>query len=314
MLMAILLVSGAVAGQGDRGATLLSDDTTFEVVATIAVPDAPHGICFSGDGRFAYVACEGNHTVSVIRTTTAPGPTPGPAKTEVVVLGMIHSGHRTSTHYDLDVVRDLVRAIDPDSICVEIPPNRFDRAAAEFRETGTITETRVRVFPEYVDVIFPLTRELDFRIVPTAGWTAQMNDYRRAALGRISRDPARASEWAEYQASMETMDRAIQAIDGEDDPRSIHRDEYDSIIRRGLGGPYDTYFNDDLADGGWDNINAKHYALIAAHLDRVRGRGQRVLITYGAAHKGWFLRMLRKRDDVMLLEVGPFLDEIDALK
>ena len=92
MLMAILLVSGAVAGQGDRGATLLADDTTFEVVATVAVPDAPHGICFSADGRFAYVACEGNHTVSVIRTTTAPGPTPGPANTEVVGRGLVDSG------------------------------------------------------------------------------------------------------------------------------------------------------------------------------------------------------------------------------
>ena len=73
-------------------------------------------------------------------------------------------------------------------------------------------------------------------------------------------------------------------------------------------------FNDDLADGGWDNINAKHYALIARHLDTVRGRGQRVLITFGAGHKQWLLRELRQRDDVMLLEVRPFLDEIDEMK
>ena len=208
-------------------------------------------------------------------------------------------------------MRPLVRAIDPDSICTEIPPNRFDKAAAEFRETGAIAEQRVKVFPEYVDVIFPLTRDMDFEIIPTAGWTAQMNVYRRATLDRISKDPDRASQWAEHEAAMAAMDEAIKAMDGEDNPRVIHTDSYDSAIRRGLSGPYNRYFNDDLADGGWDNINAKHYALIARHLDAVRGRGQRVLITFGAAHKGWFLRKLRHRDDVTLLEVAPFLDAIE---
>jgi hypothetical protein len=110
---------------------------------------------------------------------------------------------------------------------------------------------------------------------------------------------------------MAAMDRAIEAMDGEDNPRVIHTDSYDSAIRSGRSGPYNRYFNDDLADGGWDNINARHYALIAAHLDAVRGRGRRALITFGAGHKGWFLRKLRRRDDVMLLEVGPFLDTVE---
>lgn len=46
----------------------------------------------------------------------------------------------------------------------------------------------------------------------------------------------------------------------------------------------------------------------------MRGRGQCVLITFGAGHKQWLLRELRQRDDVMLLEVRPFLDEIDEMK
>ncbi len=304
---------GIVNNAGSSTVSIL-DVAAKTIAGSLAVGEMPIVVRAHPQAELIYVASEGNHTVSVIRAARAPGPAPGEAKTEVVVLGMIHSGHRTSERYGVDVVRNLVRAIDPDFICAEIPPNRFDRAAAEFRNTGAVIEKRVTVFPEYVDVIFPLTREMDFEIVPTAGWTTEMNDYRRAALGRISRDPARASQWAEHQAAMDAMDTAIHAIDGEDNPRPIHTDEYDSIIQRGLSGPYNTYFNDDLADGGWDNINAKHYALIARHLDAVRGRGQRVLITFGAGHKGWFLRTLRQRDDVTLLEVGPFLDEIDATK
>ena len=110
---------------------------------------------------------------------------------------------------------------------------------------------------------------------------------------------------------MAAMDDAIKAIGGDDDPRTIHTDAYDRIIERGFG-PYNEHFNDDLADGGWDNINAKHFALIAAHLDSIRGQGRRVLVTFGAAHKGWFLSRLGERDDVTLLEVAPFLDEIES--
>ena len=302
---------GIVNNAGGNTVSIL-DVAAKSIVGSLTVGEMPIVVRAHPDGEHIYVASEGNHTVSVIRATRAPARTPADTKTEVIVLGMIHSGQRTSERYGLDAVRDLVRAIDPDFICAEIPPNRLDKAAAQFRETGTITEPRVKVFPENVDVIFPLTREMQFVPVPTAGWTAQMNDYRRAALARIAQDPARAAQWAEHEAAMAAMDRAITAIDGDDNPRVIHTRAYDRLIEQGLWGPYNTYFNDDLGDGGWDNINAKHYALIARHLDTVRGRGRRVLITFGAAHKGWFLRKLRRRDDVTLLEVGPFLDAVQG--
>ncbi len=36
-------------------------------------------------------------------------------------------------------------------------------------------------------------------------------------------------------------------------------------------------------------------------------RGRRLLITFGAGHKYWFLERLRGRNDVRLLDPGPFL-------
>ena len=65
--------------------------------------------------------------------------------------------------------------------------------------------------------------------------------------------------------------------------------------------PYNRLFNDDLGPGGWDNINAAHYALIEAYLNEHSGEGQRVLITFGAWHKYWLLDRLRARDDIVLL-------------
>ena len=306
---------GIVNNAGGRTISIL-DVENRKVVGRLAVGTMPIVVRMHPDGKRIYVSCEGDGTVHVIRMTRqSPAPPPAPdKKTEVVVMGMIHSGHRTSERYSLDVVRGLVRAIGPNEILTEIPPNRFDEAMKEFRESGHITEPRVSRFPEYVDAIFPLLNEMDFRIVPCAGWTAQMSDYRNARLGQIAKDPARKDQWAEYEASMERMERELDEIDGQDNPRVIHSTRYDRIVDAALEGPYNEYFNDDLADGGWDNINAKHYALIARRLDAIRGRGERVLITFGAGHKGWILEHLHERDDVTLLDVGPFLDRVEQGK
>jgi len=239
-----------------------------------------------------------------------PRPRESGIKTEVIVLGMIHSGHNTSELYGLDIVTELVRTIDPDDICVEIPPNRWGVARAQLVAGEEVTEPRVRRFPEYMQSIFPLLREMDFMIVPTAGWTHEMNIFRRNTLKSIENDPSRAKQWAAYEAAFETMEQEIAALGPENDPRVIHSDAYDNAIRKGFGGPYNTYFNDELRDGGWDNINAKHYGHIADHLDRVRGDGRRVLVTYGAAHKYWILKELQKRDDVIILDVNEFLGRI----
>ncbi len=126
----------------------------------------------------------------------------------------------------------------------------------------------------------------------------------------ISEDPDRAAEWATYQRANAHADSAIAAGGEPDDPRWIHTDAYDAAYQIRLG-IYKALFNDELGPGGWDNINAAHYAYIARALDAHRGEGKRFLITYGAGHKGWFLRQLRNREDITLMEVGAFLDLLE---
>jgi len=238
----------------------------------------------------------------------APGDVPSLAS-EVVVLGMIHGGHVTSEVFSLEVVRDLIREIDPDYWLTEIPPNRWDRARAEYQVSGTVEEPRTRLFPEYMEGLFPLTRELDFEVIPTAGWTEPMSDFRAAYLDAYSRDPERAESWAEYQAAAAASTEALAAGAG-DDPRWIHTDAYDEAYDIRMQA-YARLFDADLGPGGWDAINASHWANIERALDRHRGEGARFLLTYGAGHKGPFLRELRRRDDIVLLEVAPFLDRVE---
>lgn len=230
-------------------------------------------------------------------------------KNEVLVLGTIHSGHLTDSVYNIDCLTKLIKEIEPDYILAEIPPDRMEEAINGFKRDDSISEPRVMRFPEYVDVVFPLTKEMDFEIIPTAGWTLSMAQERSAKLRAISKDSTRIEDWAAYQAANKKSDEAYQKTGKVNDPYFIHTHEYDSIQDISLQ-VYNRLFNVELGLGGWENINIAHYWNIEKALERYRYKGKRMLVIYGAGHKGWFLRQLRKRDDIKLLEMKPFLDAI----
>ena len=327
--------SVAVPGEGryalvnNAGGSTVSvvDLQSRSVVQTIEVGEQPIVVRVHPDSERVFVANEVSGTLvelipadpgdpgapEAASTADAAAPTDTPTDTdaapnEVIVLGMIHGAHETSQMFSPEVVRGLVREIDPDYWLTEIPPNRWDRAWAEFQATGTVVEPRVRRFPEYMEGLFPLSRELDFEVIPTAGWTEPMSDFRAAYFDAYARDPERADAWAEYQAAGAASAEAL-AAGASDDPRWIHTDAYDDAydIRMQV---YARLFDADLGPGGWDAINLSHWANIERGLDEHQGEGARFLLTYGAGHKGPFLRELRSRDDIVLLDVGEFLDRL----
>lgn len=301
----------------DRSNEILFLNTAaFDVTGRIRLSAAPGSVAVTGDGRHAEVRAAGGRRLALISLETAqqvdrvapPRPRPTPARpNEVVFLGMIHGEHRTSTRFSLEVLRRVVRAIRPDYWLTEMPPNRLARATEEFARTGTIAEPRVSRFPEYVDVLFPLARELPFTVFGTAAWSQPMDKYRRERLAAIARRPDRAADWRAYQDAEAASERALAAGGAADDPRWIHTDAYDAAQRVGLD-VYNARFDAELGTGGWDTINRAHFAHIARVLDAHRGEGARILITYGAGHKSWMLPRLRDRDDLTVLDVGRFLD------
>ncbi len=231
------------------------------------------------------------------------------AKNEVLVLGTIHSGHLTDSIYNIAYLDKLIREIQPDYILAEIPPDRMEAAMTGFKRDDSISEPRVLRFPEYVDVIFPLTKELDFEIIPTAGWTKPMADRRSEQLRAISKDSSRIADWKAYTDANKRSQKAYEATGKVNDPYFIHTHAYDSIQDIALQ-TYNRLFNVELGLGGWENINIAHYWNIEKALEKHRYKGKRFLIVYGAGHKGWFLRQLKKRDDLTLLDMEPFLNTI----
>ncbi len=230
-------------------------------------------------------------------------------KNEVLVLGTIHNGHLTDSVYTTDYLNTLIVEIDPDYILAEIPPHLMKTAMDGFIKDDSISEPRVMRFPEYTDVVFPLTKKMDFEIIPTAGWTRIMANERSSKLRTISKDTARVEEWGKYITARSITDSTYEATGKVNDPYFIHTDRYDEIQDIFLQ-EYNRLFNMELGLGGWDNINIAHYWNIEKALESQRYKGKRMLIIYGAGHKGWFLRELRKRDDIEILEMKPFLDAI----
>ena len=230
-------------------------------------------------------------------------------KNTVIVLGMIHSSHVESEAYSLEIVEDVIRKINPDYVLTEIPPASLAEAMRGFAVDGVVTESRTRVFPEYKDVLFPLTKDMDFKIIPTAAWSRGMVDFRRAGLNRIRDDETRKADWDAYLADNKAASEAMG--DRGDDPYFIHSDAYDEITKSRFT-TYEQRFSEDVGRGDWGRINAAHYKLIESALENHAGEGATVLITYGAGHKYWFLEQLRKRDDIILKNPIEYFEALEG--
>lgn len=248
-------------------------------------------------------SCQSTTTTETVKTNTK-------TKNEVLILGTIHSGHLKDSIYNTAYLEKLIKAINPDYILAEIPPDRMDAAMEGFLRDDTISEARVMRFPEYTDVVFPIMKDMNFEIIPTAGWTRPMAMERSEKLKAISKDPERKEDWAAFKKAEALSDSTYEATGKVDDPYFIHTDEYDRVQDIFLQ-EYNRLFNVELGLGGWENINIAHYWHIEKALEKHRYKGKRMLIIYGAGHKGWFMRELRKRDDIILLEMKPFLDAIN---
>ena len=251
------------------------------------------------------VVCTASPTVGLASSPIQEDSQP---KTQVFVLGMIHDGHRTSELWGLDEVRATLRAIDPDLVCAEIPPANWPSTLATWKSRGVVEDSRVRVFPEYVDVLMPLTDEMHLEVIPCAGWTPEMASSRRARISLFGSSEADKAMNAAYQRDEQWTQAWFAehpAPAPDDDPFFIHSPAYDLRSKIELG-PYEHHLNQVIGwPGGWTYINHEHFALVREAIEAHQGK--RIVVTFGAAHKYWFLEQLRAMPGVELMDVRAFL-------
>ena len=251
------------------------------------------------------VACLLALFLALTGCSPAPVDAPPPGANIVTVIGAIHGQHRRSERYSLDVLRRAIVEFDPDIVLVELPPDRFAIASTNFEKYGEVRESRADDFPELTDVVFPLRKRLGFTMIPVAAWTAEIAADRRATEKRLAQDPARAKDWADYQAAIRRYNEAVSGHS--DDPEYIHSKAYDAAVRVRQE-VYERLFGDDLGPGGWRTINAAHLAKINTALDAVAGQEKRMLILFGAWHKYKIVEGLEARPDVFLADAAPLFD------
>ena len=295
------------------------DLASRQVIARVPVGEIPIVMAVPPSGDSLWVACEGSHELVVIEipprwrpgagrisASSEASPVTARVTTDVAVMGMIHGGHRTSNSWGLPEVRQTIGAFAPDAVLAEIPPDRWQRIWSEFTERGVIEDSRVSVFPEYVDLMLELAIQQGFEIVPCAAWNTEMNDLRRAQMARLQSDESLAALQERYAAAEARVEAELEAqsTPPDDDPFYIHSSAYDARTARSLQ-PYDEQLNELIGPGGWTHINAAHMRLVERAInDRP---GQRLLVTFGAGHKHWFLSRLASRGDVRLVDLAPFL-------
>jgi hypothetical protein len=223
--------------------------------------------------------------------------------TEVAVIGAIHGQHLRSDSYSLDVLREAIVKLKPDIIMVELPPDRFAAASANFRKYGEVREGRADDFPELVNIVFPLREKLGFEMVPVAAWTKKMADDRRAKLKAIENDPARREDWAAHQSAIKRYNRTVSGKS--DDPKFVHSKTYDAAVKDRQE-TFQHLFGDELRAGGWETINASHIALMMEKFDAIEGEKKRVLILFGAWHKYKISEALEARSDIELIDIRSY--------
>jgi hypothetical protein len=254
----------------------------------------------------AFAACLAAFLLGLTGCVPPSADSPPEGANIVAVIGAIHGQHRSSERYSLDVLRDAIVKFDPDIVLVELPPERFAIASANFGKYGEVRESRADDFPELTDVLFPLRQTLGFTMIPVAAWTPEIAADRRAVEKRLATDPARAKDWSAYQAAIQLYGKAVSGRS--DDPHFIHSKAFDAAVEARQES-YERLFGDDLGAGGWRAINAAHLANINAALDAVTGQEKRVLILFGAWHKYKIVEELAARQDVFLIEAAPLFDQ-----
>ena len=286
------------------------DLETRTIIRRVKVGKIPIALGVAPSGTQLWVACKGSHEVDIIRIPPAEAVFSPAVLPKVAVLGMIHGKHIKSEKWGLEQLRQTIIRFKPDVICCELPPARWQRIWKDFSEHGLIKDERVMVFPEYTEVILPLKVTLGFEIEACAAWTKEMAELRRTRMRELRTTPEHKELYEKYRAE----DAAAQksAIFGStDDPLVIHSDAYDEEIAVTLAA-YDKHLNEFLGPGGWTNINTAHWRLLEKAIRKYPG--QRILVTFGAAHKYWFMKRLRGSPDLELMDIRPYLPPKNKFK
>ena len=227
-------------------------------------------------------------------------------RSPIAMLGTLNAGH-LGGGYDLSVVEYVIRAFEPDTVLVELPPEEFEAALAESdRFDGDVVDRSVignnwlMNLPELYEVVLPLRHQLGFDVVPVSAWSEYALEDQAAFEAAHPHGPM--ERW--YVLSNAALQAAMLDNNGARDPHWLHGAEFLELITaasRWLA----YYSEEDMGDAGELRLHAGHARLIAPALDE--RPGQRVLIIFAVTSRWYLEPLLRNRDDFRFQPISAFL-------
>jgi hypothetical protein len=219
---------------------------------------------------------------------------------EVSVLGALHNFHTSLfvDFYSLENLAAILRALQPDCVLGELPPDWEMRYTME-----TLPDFKM----EYREVILPLAKELGYVVIPvdyaSPIYAAEHADWDESRQTLVPYGKAKHELLTQFEESVfAALPRFFRS------PQALNSAACNDLIRALKETEALWFYRENPENNPWELHNRLNYEHILKTI-QLR-QEQRFLITFGLYHKYWFEERLQQEDWLHFTPVERLLGEI----
>ncbi len=261
-------------------------------------------------------------------TTAKQKKSPKAKKTQVVIIGTIHSAHHKNPKYSPDVVKEIILSLKPDAILIELPLSLVEpngRPIKKIRgKNGSCPETWAAD---------QAASELGVKQIPFDRPDRQKNFKKTKHFQRQKRANKLANKWGKqvYESDPNSIDLKVAQLQSyagraegnlfhSSNPKIINSEAHDSIIRIKLSvwhnimpailqkyPGYETLIDDyHFARDQWHERNK----IMADNIIKAAGKypGKRLVVMTGATHRYILRDLLKNEENIDLKEYWELIE------
>ena len=214
----------------------------------------------------------------------------------VLVLSTLHNFHAEVPCYGFEVLREILRALAPEALFVEVADEHLRARKSE------------RVKREYPDVVYPLLDELSstaaHALEPSGAVREQLIETMTAAAKVFEAK----SEYAKFEASVHGWWRELMST--WKTAADVNSERTDASVRAKQEFQKPLYPAD--YSGAWDEWNQYFLTRIIEVLERTKPKTAVVLV--GVEHSYWLRPRLSRRSDLALIDANATLAELQSTR
>lgn len=242
--------------------------------------------------------------------------------TEVVIVGTIHGDHGSNTRYSAEILRDIIVALEPEAILVELPPTIGGRPTVVAGRRASWLATTAEGWAQNAAAselgvpLVPFDRQGRNEYYARTRYFARRDSASsqlRTVVERIRRDDSTALVPLLHDI-YRAISRSQRSLHRDAPPEVINSAAFDELIRakRRMDGEVVLH----LADAGPEHVRlveeyrfignewAERNAVMAENILRIAGRyrERRIVVLTGAEHRYALRERLARAEGIVLRE------------